>query len=198
MDYLPHDDWLKLKAILDVFNDSGVSILTFLLNIIRFSNEFEAKHAELIHEVLDKAGLIFVAFAQHSRSSQATGYWATEFTKEIMKGEVQRLSEKSMGMHFNATHAKAHQISDFASGQLVTRMAASAPHLWSMMQCILTSDPSRKFTGSEREIERKKNVFNLVSNKDLTDRLNHTNEYIIDIENISAYRKHPSDRKSSV
>ena len=75
--YLPHDDWLKLKAILDVFNDSGVSILTFLLNIIWFSNEFEAKHAVLIIEVMDNAGTLSLAFVQHPHSPHTSANWAT-------------------------------------------------------------------------------------------------------------------------
>ena len=56
------NDWLRYNIALDAFKLSGISIDFFLQDIIQISGEFEAKHAELIKEVLDNVGSIFSIF----------------------------------------------------------------------------------------------------------------------------------------
>ena len=159
---LSYNNWLKYKNVLDAFTSSGISVAHFLRDIIQFSGEFEAEHAVLINEVLDNAGNLFLAFIQHPRSSHASTNWATTFSTHILKGELLRLSDASMGMHFNALHARARQITDFTSGPLITRISQCAPHLWSFMQSMLVPGSSTVFTGNERDFEEKKRVFDVV------------------------------------
>lgn len=69
------------------------------------------------------------------------------------------LTGKTFGLHFNAVNAKSKQITDFASGELVTRISKSAPHLWGLMQSLLSSDG---IDDSRKDKERHKRVSDLV------------------------------------
>ena len=168
---LSYNDWLKYNNVLDAFQASGISVASFIRDIVLFSGEFEAKHADLIKEVLDNARSILIAFAQHAYTAHASGSWATSFAREIIKRELIELTDVSMGLHFNASHAKAGQITNFTSGPLVARISDCAPNLWSFMQEILRLESSSIFTGNEKAIAKKKKVFDLVCNVGLINRL---------------------------
>ena len=84
---LSYNNGLKYNNALDTFKTSGISVASCIQDIVQFSREFEAKHADLIKEVLDNAGSIFsifIASAQHAYSAQASESWATSFATQII------------------------------------------------------------------------------------------------------------------
>ena len=55
---LSHNNWLKHNNVLDAFKASGITVVSFIGDIVQFPREFEAKHAVLIIEVMDNAGTL--------------------------------------------------------------------------------------------------------------------------------------------
>lgn len=154
------NDWQKYKTVLDTFKHLDLSITDFIVNLIKYDQEFTSEYGSLVRDVFDNADSMFLAFAQHRRSASTCLKWATSLSTEIYKGEIKRLTNKSAGFHFNASNATAHQISDFASGELVSRMSVIAPNIWGLMQSLLLSEGGANARGDD---EWRLRIFNLVS-----------------------------------
>ena len=157
------EDWHKYNRILDTFRRFDISISEFLKNLILYDDQFQSEHAFLITDLFHNAGSILLSFARHNRSMNASAEWSLAHTKEIFKGELLRLADKSTGFHFNAANAKARPINDFASGRIITRVATIAPHFWSFMQGILRSRASVEERGTRRQQEKVQRLFDIVS-----------------------------------
>lgn len=151
--------WQKYKTILSTFEALELSISDFIINLIKFDHEFISEHGYLVNDVFGHAGSIFLAFAQHPRTSGLSLKWSTSLSTEIYKGEVRRLTDKSTGLHFNVSNAKAQQISRFASGELISTISTIAPHLWGLIRSLMLSDGE---SGLINEDGKKARVLDLV------------------------------------
>lgn len=155
------DSFNKIYAILDTFQASQVSISEFLIDLLRFTQEFESKYTILVHDLFQNVGSVLTLFAEHPRSKNASVEWAMTLSTRTIIQDVQRLTDKTSGLHFNAKNAKAHQIREFASGKLVSQMSTSAPYLWSVMQNLLDS---YGVPNDCKDFERQKKIIDVVCN----------------------------------
>ena len=84
---LSHNNWLKYNNVLDAFKASGITVVSFIGDIVQFPREFEAKHADLIKGICigQHRIHIFNVSARHAYSAQASGSWAKSFATQIIK-----------------------------------------------------------------------------------------------------------------
>ncbi|TFK20867.1 hypothetical protein FA15DRAFT_565080, partial [Coprinopsis marcescibilis] len=64
--------------------------------------------------------------------------------QKVLSQEIQELSQKTTGLHFNATHATSDALYDSFMDVAATKMADKGPTLWKMFGTLLNLDSSRR------------------------------------------------------
>ncbi|KAJ7640085.1 hypothetical protein DFH06DRAFT_1334987 [Mycena polygramma] len=89
--------------------------------------------------LLDNSGRTVEAFAQNSTSAPSVYAWARKAIQKSTTEAIKILTAND-DWHFNAEHASAAELEDFKIEEMAATMKELAPHLWTLLQMLLSRD----------------------------------------------------------
>ncbi|KAF4566199.1 hypothetical protein EYR36_011614 [Pleurotus pulmonarius] len=107
---------------------------------------------EPMYQVVEDADLLIHgdaicdALLHHPLRPDASLQWANEFVKSKYADEISALVDRDNGLHFSASTASAQQISDFRIEEMAKKMQVLAPHVWNLLDTLLSALRKPNFT----------------------------------------------------
>ncbi|EPS94522.1 hypothetical protein FOMPIDRAFT_49843, partial [Fomitopsis schrenkii] len=86
--------------------------------------------------------MILTACKQNSRLRDLTLAWASAAMTDICMAEINTLTNKAAGMHFNARRATCEKLEEFDLVEIAAKMRTHAPYLWQFLRRCLEARPS--------------------------------------------------------
>lgn len=136
-------DGSDISGIVLAFTQSNISISDFLFTILTTSTNSERF---LRTDLLIHGDAICDALLHHPLRPDASLQWANEFVKSKYANEISALVDRDNGLHFSASTASAQQISDFRIEEMAKKMQVLAPHVWNLLDTLLSALRKPNFT----------------------------------------------------
>ncbi|CDO76384.1 hypothetical protein BN946_scf184309.g1 [Trametes cinnabarina] len=96
---------------------------------------------------------ILSALFFHPATSALTGSWAHQTVRARTLKSIQELSRNGHEWHFNATHARPEQVTDFRIEDMVEHVSSTAPDLWNLVYGLLASGVDERRADGSHEAE---------------------------------------------
>jgi hypothetical protein len=132
-------------------SNNGLNAATLALAVFEYAGTAEAIKIEK-QAIQNDAPALFRSLLSHSTCQQQ----ALTFATETYRQEVDSLSKKESGLHFNATNTQFEQVEEFSVSGLTTRFESYAPKLFNLVSALLDSRGSARRVGvnwSEEELD---------------------------------------------
>ena len=134
---------MSLSHILETFDQLGITIGDFMLELLTTRNGHEHPAAESIFDNLEK---ILEALIGHSeRTQQIIHQWSSRNTIKFLQDEMCKLTLKETGFHFSARTTTETKLKDFDVQAMSTKMQSLAPGLCALFDVLLEANPALSY-----------------------------------------------------
>ncbi|KAH9942662.1 hypothetical protein B0H21DRAFT_710233 [Amylocystis lapponica] len=131
---MPHPS--DIEDILNTFDDYGTTITAVVVDLL--CDPTHGNHP-IVHDLVSNVSILLDALAC-TRAQEGLAVWASNAIKNTYAREVEELTRKTSGFHFNAANATQERLDAFDIGQIASRMETIAPTMWDLLGAVLTAD----------------------------------------------------------
>ncbi|KAH8980615.1 hypothetical protein EDB92DRAFT_1820506 [Lactarius akahatsu] len=132
------DNHSALNNILSCLSDNGYTILTLLSDVLLRQYTLEDQRVRLAREEVERDALgICTHLLSHIPTAAPVTTWALQIAQSVLRSDVEEMTKKMHGLHFDARVAMAEQIELTFMPRLADNMHRLAPSLWSLVFSLL-------------------------------------------------------------
>lgn len=128
-----------INVALNHLRDCGISPSALFISLL--SNP-ELLSGDAVSDIREHLDMILTACKQNSRLRDLTLAWASAAMTDICMAEINTLTNKAAGMHFNARRATCEKLEEFDLVEIAAKMRTHAPYLWQFLRRCLEARPS--------------------------------------------------------
>ncbi|RDB20677.1 hypothetical protein Hypma_012104 [Hypsizygus marmoreus] len=131
-----------LSEILSHIAHSGTTITEIMLLLMSNSR---SGHPDIVHEVSCQTRDLLDALHAHPSTHSITSAWAQVAMKNTYNTEILSLTRPDSGLHYIALGITEDKICEFDIDDITERMSTGAPHLWELLDELLSADPCLRY-----------------------------------------------------
>lgn len=119
-----------LDKVLSCLSDNGYTISSLISNVLLRCHTLEDQRVQSAREGLERDAMdICTRLCGHIPSSASVTQWALQTAQSMLRSEIEELTTRSHGLHFDAKAATAEQIESMFMPRLAAKMRQVA-HLF--------------------------------------------------------------------
>src|SRR5215471_11242255 len=131
----------QLESILTKLDTYSSTPAELILSLLQSPDHVDH---DAVHDIHHNTNQILESLAKNPGTSEESLRWAYETTKKTCELQICKLAEKHSGQQFSARHATAENLKDFDIHTLAEQMRTTAPHVWQLLDALLSVDTNSK------------------------------------------------------
>ena len=146
----------ELSKILDLIARSSYGSVSRFLDDLLTSKRYQ-KHSSVsdLHDPGNISKILNLLW-KHQRESAVTD-WTAERMVHTCREEIKTVTQKSQGLHFNASNARAEDITYWKLESVAEKYQKVAPYSWSLIQDLLDADKGQRRRFEPTKVKRYEN-----------------------------------------
>lgn len=137
----------RLENVLSSLSENGYSMSSLISDVLLRCYTLESQRVRAAREELERDAVdICARLLTHTPSSTPVTQWALQTTRSVLRSEIEELTKRAHGLHFDARAATAEQIESTFMPQLAATMRQIAPSFWCMIFDLLGGLDERRMS----------------------------------------------------